>query len=159
MPFERGLTSRQISMFWFGWTSAGSIHWISPVIASALWAASAFLLFQAGLKYASSLTVINMRHELTCHAVTAILSIVIRDTRPPSSQGTTSSAPCSALRSRSSAQVRYVIRESRERLLTTRQPSSTTSESDRPVACSAEFRSRCCPSHSCSINTALVYGR
>ncbi|KAJ3555504.1 hypothetical protein NM688_g2535 [Phlebia brevispora] len=39
------------SMFWFGWTSGGNIHWISPILASALWAAAAFLLFQAGLNY------------------------------------------------------------------------------------------------------------
>ena len=43
-------------MFWFGWTSAGSVHWISPILASTLWAAGAFLLFQAGLKYVSLFT-------------------------------------------------------------------------------------------------------
>ncbi|KAJ3542932.1 hypothetical protein NM688_g5922 [Phlebia brevispora] len=40
-----------ISLFWFGWTSAGSIHWIVPILASALWAAASFFLFQAGLNY------------------------------------------------------------------------------------------------------------
>ncbi|KAJ3558924.1 hypothetical protein NM688_g648 [Phlebia brevispora] len=39
------------SLFWFGWTSGGNIHWISPILASTLWAASAFFLFQAGLNY------------------------------------------------------------------------------------------------------------
>lgn len=38
-------------MFWFGWTSGANIHWISPVLASAVWAAGGFLLFQAGLKF------------------------------------------------------------------------------------------------------------
>ena len=40
----------KISLFWFGWTSGGNIHWISPILASVLWTFSAFILFQAGLK-------------------------------------------------------------------------------------------------------------
>ena len=41
----------QISLFWFGWTSASSIPWIVPIIGSAFFTVGAFLLFQAGLKY------------------------------------------------------------------------------------------------------------
>ena len=40
----------QISMFWFGWTSSASIHWIVPIIASGLWSIGAFYMFQAGMK-------------------------------------------------------------------------------------------------------------
>ncbi|KIP02007.1 hypothetical protein PHLGIDRAFT_130975 [Phlebiopsis gigantea 11061_1 CR5-6] len=40
-----------ISMFWFGWTSGASVHWIVPIIASAFFSAGTFLLFQAGLNY------------------------------------------------------------------------------------------------------------
>ncbi|GJE98392.1 MFS general substrate transporter [Phanerochaete sordida] len=40
-----------ISLFWFGWTSAGGVHWISPVLAGGLWAMGAFYLFQAGMNY------------------------------------------------------------------------------------------------------------
>ena len=39
-----------ISMFWFGWTSSASIHWIVPIIASGLWSIGAFYMFQAGMK-------------------------------------------------------------------------------------------------------------
>ena len=39
-----------ISMFWFGWTSSASVHWIVPIIASTFFSAGTFLLFQAGLK-------------------------------------------------------------------------------------------------------------
>lgn len=40
-----------ISLFWFGWTSAGGVHWIVPILASGLWAMGAFYLFQAGMNY------------------------------------------------------------------------------------------------------------
>jgi MFS transporter, DHA1 family, multidrug resistance protein len=39
-----------VALFWFGWTSGPSIHWISPVIASGFFIAGTFLLFQAGIK-------------------------------------------------------------------------------------------------------------
>ena len=41
----------QTAMFWFGWTAGGNIHWILPILASAVWAGGTFLLFQAGLKF------------------------------------------------------------------------------------------------------------
>ncbi|WFD42902.1 hypothetical protein MPSI1_001552 [Malassezia psittaci] len=40
-----------ISMFWFGWTSYSSVHWISPVIAFGAFIISAFLLFQGLMAY------------------------------------------------------------------------------------------------------------
>ncbi|EKM57361.1 uncharacterized protein PHACADRAFT_208445 [Phanerochaete carnosa HHB-10118-sp] len=40
-----------ISMFWFGWTSSASVHWIVPIIASAFFSAGTYMLFQAGLNY------------------------------------------------------------------------------------------------------------
>ncbi|EKM60762.1 uncharacterized protein PHACADRAFT_203915 [Phanerochaete carnosa HHB-10118-sp] len=39
------------SLFWFGWTSAASVPWILPILASGLWAIGAFYLFQAGMNY------------------------------------------------------------------------------------------------------------
>ena len=39
-----------ISLFWFGWTSTASIHWIVPIIGSGFFSVGTFLLFQAGLK-------------------------------------------------------------------------------------------------------------
>ncbi|KAI0812744.1 MFS general substrate transporter [Irpex lacteus] len=40
-----------ISMFWFGWTSAPSVHWILPIIGSAIFAGATFCLFSAGINY------------------------------------------------------------------------------------------------------------
>lgn len=40
-----------VSLFWFGWTSASTVPWIVPIMASGLWAMSAFYLFQAGMNY------------------------------------------------------------------------------------------------------------
>ncbi|KAI0768444.1 MFS general substrate transporter [Irpex lacteus] len=40
-----------ISLFWFGWTSSGSIHWISPMAAASLWMVSNYLIFMSGLSY------------------------------------------------------------------------------------------------------------
>ena len=42
-----------ISLFWFGWTSQTSVHWIVPIIASTFYAAATYMLFQAGLSYLS----------------------------------------------------------------------------------------------------------
>lgn len=39
------------SLFWFGWTTFSSIHWIVPLIAFGLFVASAFLLFQGLMSY------------------------------------------------------------------------------------------------------------
>ena len=39
-----------ICLFWFGWTSGSSIPWIVPIVGSAFFSVSVFLLFQAGLK-------------------------------------------------------------------------------------------------------------
>lgn len=39
------------SLFWFGWTTFSSVHWISPVVAFGVFLASAFLLFQGFLAY------------------------------------------------------------------------------------------------------------
>ncbi|KAI0062522.1 MFS transporter [Artomyces pyxidatus] len=40
-----------ICMFWFGWTSRASIHWIVPIIGSSLFSIAALLLFNAVLNY------------------------------------------------------------------------------------------------------------
>ncbi|EKM57364.1 uncharacterized protein PHACADRAFT_93065 [Phanerochaete carnosa HHB-10118-sp] len=40
-----------ISMFWFGWTSDAIVHWSVPIVASALFAAGTYMLFQAGVNY------------------------------------------------------------------------------------------------------------
>lgn len=40
-----------ICLFWFGWTSRASIHWIVPIIGSALFSAGQLLLFCSVLNY------------------------------------------------------------------------------------------------------------
>jgi DHA1 family multidrug resistance protein-like MFS transporter len=40
-----------ISLFWFGWTSYASIHWISPIIASMLFAAGGCLVVNCVFNY------------------------------------------------------------------------------------------------------------
>ncbi|KAJ8058258.1 hypothetical protein OCU04_012452 [Sclerotinia nivalis] len=40
-----------ICLFWFGWTSKESIHWILPIIGSAFFSIGAFLLFNSVLNY------------------------------------------------------------------------------------------------------------
>jgi DHA1 family multidrug resistance protein-like MFS transporter len=40
-----------ICMFWFGWTSKASIHWIVPIIGSSFFSMGAVLLFNAVLNY------------------------------------------------------------------------------------------------------------
>lgn len=40
-----------VCLFWFGWSSRASIHWIMPVIGSAFFSMGAFLLFMAVLAY------------------------------------------------------------------------------------------------------------
>ncbi|KAG4026497.1 hypothetical protein MFRU_040g00550 [Monilinia fructicola] len=40
-----------ICLFWFGWTSRESIHWIVPIIGSAFFSIGAFLLFNSVLNY------------------------------------------------------------------------------------------------------------
>ncbi|KAI0270545.1 MFS transporter [Gloeopeniophorella convolvens] len=40
-----------ICLFWFGWTSRASIHWIVPIIGSSLFSIAALLLFNAVLNY------------------------------------------------------------------------------------------------------------
>ena len=40
-----------ICMFWFGWSSKESIHWIVPIIGTAWFSVGAFLLFNAVLNY------------------------------------------------------------------------------------------------------------
>lgn len=40
-----------ISMFWFGWTSFESIHWIVPLLAFAMFQSAVYLLFQGFLGY------------------------------------------------------------------------------------------------------------
>ncbi|KAK6592835.1 multidrug resistance protein, partial [Botrytis cinerea] len=40
-----------ICLFWFGWTSKESIHWIVPIIGSAFFSIGAFLLFNSVLNY------------------------------------------------------------------------------------------------------------
>jgi DHA1 family multidrug resistance protein-like MFS transporter len=38
-----------ICLFWFGWTSRESIHWIVPIIGSSLFSIAALLLFVSSL--------------------------------------------------------------------------------------------------------------
>jgi DHA1 family multidrug resistance protein-like MFS transporter len=40
-----------ICMFWFGWTSTASIHWMVPIIGSSFFSIGTFLLFQSVLNY------------------------------------------------------------------------------------------------------------
>lgn len=40
-----------ICMFWFGWTSRASVHWIVPIIGSSFFTLGAFLLFNSVLNY------------------------------------------------------------------------------------------------------------
>lgn len=40
-----------ICLFWFGWTSRASIHWIVPIIGSGFFSIGAFLLFNSVLNY------------------------------------------------------------------------------------------------------------
>lgn len=51
LPVMLGGIALPVCMFWFGWTSFESIHWISPVLASSLFALSIYLLFQGILNY------------------------------------------------------------------------------------------------------------
>jgi hypothetical protein len=39
-----------IGIFWFGWTSRASVHWIVPILGTGLYSIGVFMLFQAGLK-------------------------------------------------------------------------------------------------------------
>jgi DHA1 family multidrug resistance protein-like MFS transporter len=50
-PATVGAIFIPICMFWFGWSSRTSIHWIMPVIGSAIFPAGAVLLFNAILNY------------------------------------------------------------------------------------------------------------
>ncbi|KAI0299065.1 major facilitator superfamily domain-containing protein [Multifurca ochricompacta] len=40
-----------ISLFWFGWTSRASVHWIVPIIGSSFFSVAALLLFNTVLNY------------------------------------------------------------------------------------------------------------
>ncbi|WFD01215.1 hypothetical protein MYAM1_003977 [Malassezia yamatoensis] len=40
-----------VALFWFGWTTFSSVHWISPIIAFGLFVSATFLLFQGFLSY------------------------------------------------------------------------------------------------------------
>jgi len=40
-----------ICLFWFGWTSRASVHWIVPIIGSSFFTVGAFLLFNSVLNY------------------------------------------------------------------------------------------------------------
>ncbi|KAF9740656.1 hypothetical protein PMIN06_000382 [Paraphaeosphaeria minitans] len=42
-----------ICLFWFGWTSRESIHWMVPIVGSSMFGIAAFLLFQSVLPYLS----------------------------------------------------------------------------------------------------------
>ncbi|KAI0699229.1 MFS general substrate transporter [Cytidiella melzeri] len=46
-----GATLLPVSLFWFGWTSSASIHWISPVLAATCWSVANVIIFQSGLNY------------------------------------------------------------------------------------------------------------
>ncbi|CAO1627138.1 unnamed protein product [Parajaminaea phylloscopi] len=51
LPVMLGGVALPVCLFWFGWTSFASVHWISPVLASSLFALSIYLLFQGILNY------------------------------------------------------------------------------------------------------------
>jgi DHA1 family multidrug resistance protein-like MFS transporter len=42
-----------ICLFWFGWSSRSSVHWIVPIVGSGFFSIAAFLLFNAALPYLS----------------------------------------------------------------------------------------------------------
>ncbi|PVI02030.1 MFS general substrate transporter [Periconia macrospinosa] len=42
-----------ICLFWFGWSSRASVHWIMPIIGSSFFSTAAFLLFNSVLPYLS----------------------------------------------------------------------------------------------------------
>jgi drug/metabolite transporter (DMT)-like permease len=52
-PAMIGAIILPIGVFWFGWTSRESIHWIVPILGTGLFSMGVFFLFQAGLKCVS----------------------------------------------------------------------------------------------------------
>ena len=46
-----GIVAFPISLFWFAWTSYKSVHWIVPIIASALWGWSFYTLILMTYNY------------------------------------------------------------------------------------------------------------
>lgn len=52
-PSFVGAFAIPICLFWFGWSSRPSIHWIMPIIGSAWFSVGAFLLFNSVLNYLS----------------------------------------------------------------------------------------------------------
>jgi DHA1 family multidrug resistance protein-like MFS transporter len=53
MPAMVGCFFVPITLFWFGWSSRVSIHWIMPIIGSSFFGIAAFTLFNAVLPYLS----------------------------------------------------------------------------------------------------------
>jgi len=51
LPAMVGGVCFPVCLFWYGWTSFPSIHWISPVLASSLFSIAIYLLFQGILNY------------------------------------------------------------------------------------------------------------
>ena len=54
-PAMIGAVMLPISLFWFGWTARGSVHWIVPIIAGFPFGCSMMLLFAGTTVYLSSL--------------------------------------------------------------------------------------------------------
>lgn len=52
-PSFVGAFAIPICLFWFGWSSRASVHWIMPIIGSAWFSVGAFLLFNSVLNYLS----------------------------------------------------------------------------------------------------------
>jgi hypothetical protein len=40
-----------VSLFWFGWTSYRSVHWIMPIVASSLFRAGIYIVILSILNY------------------------------------------------------------------------------------------------------------
>ena len=50
-PLTQRIVAFPISLFWFAWTSYQSVHWIVPIIASALWGWSFYTLILMTYNY------------------------------------------------------------------------------------------------------------
>lgn len=50
-PMIVGAISMPIGIFIFGWTASSSLHWIGPLIGSAVYSVGAFIIFQTGFNY------------------------------------------------------------------------------------------------------------
>ena len=59
-----------ISLFWFGWTSYESVHWIVPTVASTLFGAGVFIVILAILNY-----IVDSYHTYAASALAAVILV------------------------------------------------------------------------------------